>query len=258
MRYTNIFPNPEDEGFLRFTVDTNPDQHHGYSENINFDPEEHIQQFSGKWDLKDGEIIVRFVDLREGRTNTVARYQEEDFSCKIDDTDTEQGDYHIEVNGSRVEENIKNDEKLHPASFCLLRLLEELEERKNEYLPIYFFFGREVERDLKIKRLIVGRKPKKVNLTRYCFALVHSIEKGRKLNLNQIEDWRENILLPALEEVNKTIKEKGGIKIPWSNEKRAFPVPITSIGGDKVILESLGNEDPEIPEFLSTFKQESD
>jgi len=257
MRYTNVFLNPKDKGILRFTVDSNPEEHYGYSENINFNPEEHIQRISGKWDLKEGEIIVRFVNIREGRTKTVVRYQEEDFSCKIDDVDTEEGDYHIEVNEPRVEEHIKNKEDLHPASFCLIKLLDELVERRDKEIPIYFFFGGEVEKDPKVKRLILGRKSKDVNLARYCFAVAHLIEKERELDLGRVKKWRENKLIPALEEVNRSKNKGGGVEIPWSTEKRVFPIPVQPTEGDEVILECIGKENQEIPEFLPVFKEET-
>lgn len=105
MRYTNISPNPVDAGFLRFTIDSNPKEHMGYSEHIDFNHKIHQQWILGKWELKDGEIIIRFLHIRGGRTKTVVSYHEDNkFSCKIDDSDTNEGDYHIEVNGKRVEE----------------------------------------------------------------------------------------------------------------------------------------------------------
>jgi len=180
MRLTNIFPNPADEGILRFTIDTNPEKHKGYSEHIDFKPEKHLHWIQGKWDLKDGQIVIRFVHIRGGRRLTVVSYQEDNkFTCKIDDVDSEEGDYHIEVNGKRLEEHIRPNGNLHPLLFCLFRLFDELVKRGYEEIPLYFFFEEEIRRNPDIVNIILRNKPHDVNITRYYYALSFKLSHGR-------------------------------------------------------------------------------
>lgn len=252
MRYTNIFPNPVDDGFLRFTIDSNP-KHFGYSEHIEFDPKTHQQWIQGKWDLKDGEFIIRFVHIRERRTMTVVKYQENNkFSCKIDDVDAKEGDYHIEVNGKRVKgkEHIQGDKNLHPALFCLLRLLDELVEIKDENIPAYFFFGDKIEKSPDILSILIKNKPKDVNFTRYYYTVAFlASEYVTKYNL--LNKWKKEHLLPAIEQVNEILRKKQYIEIPWTDEQRIFPIPVAAPERSQIILESTGNKKPKVPKFLS-------
>lgn len=254
MRYTNIFPNPVDDGFLRFTIDSNPKKHLGYSSHIKFNPKIHQQIIEGKWDLKDGEIIIRFLDIRGVRTLTVVRYQEDSgFNCKIDDHKYE-GDYHIEVNGKRVEgeEHIQLDKNLHPALFCLLILLDKLVEIKDENIPAYFFFEEQIKRRPDILNLLINKKPKDVTFARYCYAVAYiALRNGRIMDLRFANKWIEERLLPAIKEVNEIFQKHGFFKIPWTNEQRIFPIPVAATKSSRITLESLGKENPKIPKFLS-------
>ncbi len=253
MRYTNIFPNTADIGFLRFTIDTNPERHKGYSEHIDFKPEKHLQWIQGKWDLKDGEIIIRFVHIRMGRILTVVSYQEDNrFTWKIDDVDSQEGDYHIEINGKRVKEHIQQVGNLHPALFCLFVLLDELVKIKGEEIPIYFFFEERVKSSPEIVDIILKNKPLDTNITRYCYAISYKLwESKRTEDLRLIKEWMDE-LLRAIEWVNGRVKNDGLVKIPWTDEQRIFPIPISAVEGDVLYLESLGKENPKLPSFLSS------
>lgn len=253
MRYTNIFPNPADIGFLRFSVDTTPEKHRGYSEHIDFNPETHLQWIQGKWELKDGEIIIRFVHIRDGRTKTVVSYQEnEKFTFKIDDVDSDEGDYHIELNRERVKKHICQFNNLHPALFCLFVLLDELVKIKGEEIPIYFFFEERVKSNPEIVDIILKNKPQDANLFWYCYAISYKLwEDKRTKDLRLTEEWMDE-LRTAIERVNEHTRKNGFIKIPWGDEQRIFPIPISAIGGDVVSLDSYGNENPKIPNFLSS------
>lgn len=257
MRYTNIFPNPVDDGFLRFTIDSNPKEHLGYSEHIDFNPKIHQQWIQRKWDLKDGEMIIRFLHIRGGRTKTMVKYQEDNkFSCKMDDVDTSEGDYHIEVNGKRVEEHIERDKNLHPALFCLFKLLDELVKRKDENIPAYFFLEEQIKRRPDIVNILINNKPKNANITRYCYAVAFTAEKNeRKMDLRLTSKWIEERLLPAIKQVNESFQKNGFVKIPWTKEQRIFPIPVIATESSQIILESRGKESPKIPKFFSDFKR---
>lgn len=252
MRYTNIFPNPVDEGFLRFSIDTNPEKHKGYSEHLRFDPIIHLHFIEGKWDLKDGEIIIRFLHNRGGRTKTTVKYQEDEFNWKIDDWDTNEGDYHIEINGKRVKEHIQLVGKSHPLLFCLFMLLDELVKIKDEEIPIYFFLEKRIKNNPGIVDTILKNKPSDVNITRYCYAISYKLWKNKSVeDLRLINEWADK-LLSAIGWVNERIKNDGLVKIPWTDEQRIFPIPISAVGGDLLYLESLMNENPKLPSFLSS------
>ncbi len=253
MRYTNIFPNPVDKGFLRFSIDTNPEKHRGYSEHIDFDPETHLQWIRGKWELKDGEIIIRFVHIKGGRTKTVVIYQENrKFTFKIDDTDSDEGDYHIELNGKRVEEHIHQSDSLHPLLFCLSVLLNKLVKIKGKEIPIYFFFEKRVKSNPEIVDTILKHKPQNANLFWYCYAISYKLwEDKRTKDLRLTKEWM-NELRTAIEWVNEHAQKDGFIKIPWGVEQKIFPIPISAVSGDVILLDSYGNENPKLPDFLSS------
>jgi len=252
MRYTNIFPNPEDDGFLRLTIDSNPEEHLGYSKHVKFNPEVHQQIIEGKWDLEDGEIIIRFIHIRGRRTITVVRYQEDSgFNCKIDDHEKE-GDYHIEVNGKRVKEHIKIDKNVHPALFCLLRVLEELAEIKEKNIPVYFFFEEQMKKRPDILNLLVENRPKDVTLVTYCYAVASvALKNERVMNLRVMDKWIEKQLLPAIKEVNETFQKDGFVNIFWTNEQRIFPIPVGATNPSQITLEFLGKKNPKIPRLFS-------
>jgi len=56
----------------------------------------------------------------------------------------------------------------------------------------------------------------------------------------------------AIEWVNECVLKGGFIKIPWTDEQRIFPIPISAIGGDVIYLESYGKKNPKLPDFLSS------
>lgn len=256
MRYTNIFPNPVDKGFLRFTIDSNPDKREGYSAHINrrFEPEKHQQWIVGRWNLKNGEIVIQFINFRGIRTKTMVRYQEnKKFSWKIDDFDSKkEGDFHVEINEKRVEgkNHIQWDRTLHPVLFCLFTLLDELAKIKDENIPAYFFFGWEIERDPNILSILIKNKPKDANFTRYCYA-VSFFASEYVMMYTLLNKWKNERLLPAIKQANEILRKKQFIKIPWTEGQKIFPIPIAAPEGSTIFLDSLGNKNPKIPKFIS-------
>jgi hypothetical protein len=259
MRFTNIFPNPVDGIILMFTIDSNPEKHKGYSEHIKmhekFDSRIHQQLFEGKWNLKDGEIVIHFLHIKGQRTKTMVCYQEANFTCKIDDWDSaNEGDYHIEVDGIRdeKEKHIPLDKNLHPALFCLFVLLDKLVKIKDHRIPIYFFFEEQIKRNPEVVDIILKNKPSNVSIVWYCYAISFKLWYGNpSMNLKSMNEWMDKFQ-NAIKWFNERHQKNEFIKIPWGNEQRIFPIPITGLGGDVVYLDYLGTREPKLPDFLSS------
>jgi hypothetical protein len=66
-----------------------------------------------------------------------------------------------------------------------------------------------------------------------------------------VKEWKETHLLPAIEKLKETMQKQGYIQIPWTDEQRIFPIPVSATEGHKVIIESsYGTEKPKMPEFI--------